>query len=90
MADRMMGLSRRVGAIALACVKSNAAIPGWGAASICTQHCIPQLAAQGHPLSWPAGADERSTEAAAAHRLDVNGLPAATESGNSTACKVIT
>ena len=61
-----------------------------GPKSDCTQHCVPQPAAQGQPPSWPAGGGELSVEAAAAHRLEWNGLPAATDSGSSKACSATT
>lgn len=60
-----------------------------GPTNICAQHCIPQPAAQGQPLPWPAGACELPSETAA-HRLVAKGLAAAIDSGNSKACSATT
>ncbi len=74
----------------MACVRPGLPVAGGGLASVCTQHCMPQPAAQGQPLSWPAGACEAMSEAATAHRLDAKGLAAAIDSGNSKACNATT
>ncbi len=53
-----------------------------------TQHCIPQPAAQGQPVSWLAGDGELSLDAA--HRLLPGVPPTATENGSSKACSATT
>jgi hypothetical protein len=86
----MTALIKRAGVIARARVRPNASTSCGGPASICTQHGIPQPAAQGQLLSWLVGNDEPSTAVAAVHRLDLNGAPVATDNGNSSACKATT
>ncbi len=61
-----------------------------GPANVCAQHCMPQPAAQGQPLSWPAGDVRAAVRDAAAHRLVAKGLAAAIDSGNSKACSATT
>jgi hypothetical protein len=50
-AGRMTGLIGTAAVMARAEVERSAIAPCCGAASICAQHCIPQPAAQGQPLS---------------------------------------
>jgi len=52
------------------------------------QHCVPQPAAQGHPVAWSAGA--LLPFAAPWQRLKSGEGPAATDSGNSSACRAMT
>ena len=69
-------------------------IAGAATAAVCagpaiawTQHCVPHPAAQEHPVAWPAP-ECGLAEADDAHRL-ASGAPAATDSGNSSACNAM-
>jgi len=72
------------------CVRPSGIRVFGGPASAWTQHCMPQPAAQGQPLWWPAGDCELATDAPAEQRLKGYAPPTATDNGNSRACKAIT
>jgi hypothetical protein len=86
----MTGTIAGAGVGALARVRLSAITTGGEPARVWTQHCVPQPAAQGQPASWLAGGGEPSTDSAAVQRLESNALPAATDNGNSKACKATT
>lgn len=80
----------KAGAVSVArtYLSASAITTGGGPDSACAQHAMPQPAAQGQPVSWLPGGCEPS--AAEAQRLEANGLAAAIDNGNSSACSATT
>jgi hypothetical protein len=70
------------------CVSTSATVACGGPSSAWPQHCVPQPAAQGHPVAWLPDGCEPSADAA--QRLEENEAPAATDSGSSSACSATT